>query len=181
MHKKDIQNMILAGMMLALAIVLPFLTGSVSFLGQAFLPMHVPVIICGFICGPKHGGLIGFVAPVLRSFMFGMPPLYPVAIAMSFELAAYGIFTGLLYQSLRKYNIYGIYATLLISMILGRVVYGVVNTILLGIESSPYSFEAFISGAFIAGIPGIIFQLIVIPFVIFAYDQHERRRGPSWS
>jgi thiamine transporter ThiT len=181
MNKKTIQNMILAGMMLALAIVLPFLTGSIPSLGQAFLPMHLPILLCGFICGPKYGGLIGFIAPLMRSLMVGVPPLYPVALAMSFELATYGIVSGLLYFRLKKYNVYGIYGTLILTMILGRIVYGVSNTILLAIESTPYAFETFISAAFISGVPGIIFQLIVIPWLIFAYDQQAKRRGPSWS
>lgn len=181
MKQKQLQEMILAAMMLALAIVLPFLTGSIQALGQAFLPMHLPVIICGFICGYRYGGLVGFTAPLLRALIVGMPPLYPVALAMSFELATYGIVVGLLYLSLKKYNLIGIYATLILSMLAGRAVYGVVNTILLGIQSTPYAFKTFISAAFVSGIPGIIFQLIVIPFIVFSYDQYSKRRGPIWS
>lgn len=181
MHQKQIQRMILSGLMLALALVLPLFTGSIPALGQAFLPMHLPIILCGFICGPKYGGLIGFITPLLRSLIFSMPPLYPIALAMSFELMTYGLIVGLMYGSFKSYNILGIYASLLVAMLVGRIVFGGVNTILLGIQSNPYSFKAFISGAFISGIPGIIFQLIVVPMIVFAIDQVSRRRGPLWS
>lgn len=81
---------------ISLALVLPFITVSIPQLGQALLPMHLPILLCGFICGWKEGGIIGFTAPILRSILFGIPPLFPVATAMAFELMAYGISAGIL-------------------------------------------------------------------------------------
>lgn len=176
MKMQEIQKMILSGLFLALALVLPFFTGSIQALGASFLPMHLPVILCGFICGPKYGGLIGFISPLLRSLLFAMPPLYPVAIAMSFELATYGFITGLLYQYSKK-NVLNIYFSLIIAMIVGRIVLGVANVILLGLDGVSYSFPVFISAAFIVALPGIIFQLVVVPIVVFAlqrFDKQER-------
>ena len=87
---------------IALGIILPFLTGQIPEIGSMLLPMHIPVLICGFICGWKYGLLVGLITPLLRSVSFGMPPIYPTAIAMSFELAAYGFISGLLFKIVNK-------------------------------------------------------------------------------
>ena len=172
MNLREIQKIILSGLFLALTIVLPFFTVQVQFLGQRFLPMHLPVLICGFICGAKYGFSVGLIAPLLRTLLTGMPPLYPIALAMSFELAAYGFFTGLLYKLFGK-KIISIYTSLVLSMIIGRVVFGIVNVILLGFDGLRYSFEAFAAAAFLDAIPGIIFQLVFIPIIIYALQTYS--------
>ena len=91
---------------LALAFVLPFLTGQIPEVGSMLCPMHIPVILCGFICGWKYGLIVGVVAPLLRSLTLGMPPLFPTALCMSFELATYGVVSGLLFVILPKNKIY---------------------------------------------------------------------------
>ncbi len=58
------------------------------------LPMHIPVLLCGLICGWKYGILVGFILPLLRHTIFGMPILFPTGIAMAFELATYGFVIG---------------------------------------------------------------------------------------
>lgn len=92
MKSKEIKNITLSAMFLGLAIVLPFLTGQIQVVGKMLLPMHLPVLLCGLICGWQYGAVIGFITPIMRSLIFGMPPLYPTALAMAFELAAYGFF-----------------------------------------------------------------------------------------
>lgn len=124
-QKKLIRTLTLAAMCLALAIVLPFLTMQIPQIGQALSPMHIPALLCGFICGPFWGVAVGFVAPLLRHLMFGMPPLM-TAIAMAFELAAYGFFAGLFYKILPKKIPY-IYVSLVGAMIVGRIVWGIVK------------------------------------------------------
>ena len=109
---------------LALAFVLPFLTGQIPEVGSMLCPMHIPVILCGFICGWKYGLIVGVVAPLLRSLTLGMPPLFPTALCMSFELATYGVVSGLLFVILPKNKIY-IYVSLIISMLVGRIVWGI--------------------------------------------------------
>lgn len=79
MKTKDIT---VSACLLALGLVLPFLTGQIPSIGNALLPMHYPVFLCGFIVGPIPAMIIGFLCPLLRSMMFTMPPMYPVAIAM---------------------------------------------------------------------------------------------------
>ena len=94
MKKKTYLNLTLAGMFLALALLLPSLTMQLDTIGNMLLPMHLPILLCGLICGKKYGALAGALAPILRSFLFGMPQLYPRALAMAVELAAYGFICG---------------------------------------------------------------------------------------
>ncbi|WP_322597248.1 ECF transporter S component [Acetivibrio straminisolvens] len=91
------KRLVLSGLFLALGLLIPFLTAQIPSLGSRLLLMHIPVLLCGFICGWPYGLIIGLVLPVFRSMLFGMPPMFPTAVAMAFELAAYGLMTGLLY------------------------------------------------------------------------------------
>ena len=100
--KKLVLNVSLSGMFLALAYVLPFLTGQIPEIGSMLCPMHIPVLLCGFVCGAPYGLVVGFIAPMLRSLTLGMPPLFSTATAMAFELAVYGLVAGLLYKALPK-------------------------------------------------------------------------------
>ena len=86
--RREIRNLVLAAMFVALGLVLPFLTGQVPQIGNMLLPMHLPVLLCGLICGWQYGGVVGFILPPLRYVMFGMPPIFPTGVAMAFELAA---------------------------------------------------------------------------------------------
>ena len=94
------KNITIAGLCLALAMVLPFLTGQIPQIGSALSPMHIPVLLCGFLAGGFWGLLVGAAAPLLRFALFGMPPLMPMGIAMAFELATYGLIAGLVYRML---------------------------------------------------------------------------------
>ena len=96
MTNRGVRNLTFSSMFLALCMVLPFLTGQIPQIGAMLSPMHIPVLICGFVCGPLWGMIVGAIAPVLRSVLFGMPKLFPSAVCMMFELAAYGAAAGLL-------------------------------------------------------------------------------------
>lgn len=168
MNKKFIQNLVSAAMLFALGLVLPFMTGQIPEIGNMLLPMHLPVLLCGFICGPKYGLAVGALLPIMRSLMFSMPPLYPSAVTMAFELAAYGFLTGFLYLIFKKKNITSVYISLIAAMIAGRIIKGIANAICYGIINKGYTFMMFISGAFLEAIPGIIIQFILIPAVLLA-------------
>lgn len=168
--KKQILKMVLAALFMALAYVMPFLTGQIPEIGSMLCPMHIPVLLCGFICGWPWGIAVGAIVPVFRSLtMGGMPPLFPTALAMTFELAAYGAAAGLLHKYLPKKKPY-IYISLLASMIVGRIVWGVAMFVLMGIKGGSFTLSAFIAGAFTNALPGIIVQIILIPILVMILD-----------
>lgn len=162
--------MVVAALMLALAYLLPNFTGNIPQIGSMLLPMHLPVLLCGFLCGGPWGAAVGFVAPLLRSALVGMPPMFPTAVSMAFELAAYGFVSGFLYRRLPK-NLGGIYASLIGAMLCGRVVWGVVRALLTLAGNNSFTFSAFLAGAFTTAIPGIVLQLVAIPVVVVALQK----------
>jgi riboflavin transporter FmnP len=168
--KKKIHNIALSGMFLALCLVLPFLTGQLQQLGSALSPMHIPVLLCGFVCGWQYGLAVGFIAPLLRFALFGMPPIFPVGVSMAFELAVYGVVSGLLYRALPKKVTY-IYISLAASMLAGRVIWGAVRFIIAGLNNTEFSFMMFLDGAFLTAVPGIILHLVLVPLIIITLQK----------
>lgn len=161
------RKLTISALCLAMCLALPFLTGQIPQIGNALSPMHIPVLLCGFLCGPYCAAVVGLIAPPLRFMLFGMPPIFPTGIAMCFELAAYGLVSGLLYKALPKKAGY-VYVSLISAMLSGRVVWGVVRALLSGVAGSPFTWEMFLSGAVIKAIPGIIVHIALIPCVVFA-------------
>lgn len=164
---KDIKKMSLAGLLLAATLLLPFLTGQIPQIGNMLSPMHMTVLICGFACGWQYGLIVGAVAPILRFVCFGMPPLFPVGLAMTFELAAYGLCAGLLYKALPKKNI-NIYVSLILSMLIGRVVWGIAMFGIATVSNINFGFQGFLAEAFIYSVPGIIAHIVLIPPIVIA-------------
>ena len=171
MKNKKLQTLVLSAMFLGLGLVLPFFTGQIQQIGNMLLPMHLPVILCGLICGWKYGLVVGVVTPVLRSAVFGMPLMYPNAIAMAFELAAYGFLVGFLFEKARWQCVKSLYRCLITAMVGGRVVWGIAMTFILGLGENGFTLTAFLTGAFINAVPGIIAQLILVPAVMLALNK----------
>ena len=167
--RTKILKMILSSLFLALAYVLPFLTGQIPEIGSMLCPLHIPVLLCGFFCGWPWGLAVGFIAPLLRSLILGMPPLFPTAVCMTFELAAYGCMTGLMHKWLPCKKPY-VYVSLLTAMLVGRIVWGVAMYICLGLSGGVFTFAAFMAGAFTNAIPGIIVQIVLIPVLVMLLD-----------
>ncbi|MBR6380911.1 MAG: ECF transporter S component [Lachnospiraceae bacterium] len=165
-------KLVYAAVCLALALVLPFLTGQIPQIGKLLSPMHIPAFLAGFLCGPVWGLCVGFVAPLLRSALFGMPVLFPMATMMAFELATYAVACGILYRIFPK-KIPHIYCTLLISMLCGRIVYGIAAMVCFGITGAGYSLAAWFSGTITGAIPGIILHLILVPVIVIALQRAE--------
>lgn len=173
---KNLINLLLSAMFLGIGLILPFLTGQIQQIGNMLLPMHIPVILCGLICGWQYGLTVGAILPLMRSLIFTMPVLYPSAIAMSFELATYGFLAGLLFSTAKWQCIRSLYRCLITAMIAGRAVWGAVMMVLLGIKGNVFTIEAFVGGAFLNAIPGIILQLILIPAVMLFLDRTHIRK-----
>ncbi len=163
-------NIALSAMFLSLAFVMPFLTGQIPDIGSMLCPMHIPVILCGFICGAPWGLVVGITAPLLRSLILGMPPFFPTAFSMAFELAAYGFLAGLLYRVLPKKK-RNIYVALVLSMIAGRLIWGVVQFFCMGLDTTRFGLSAFWAGAVANALPGIAIQLILVPIIIVILEK----------
>ena len=170
MTSMQVRKMTYSALFLAIAMVLPFITGQIPEIGSMLSPMHIPALLCGFMCGWPWGLAVGFIAPLLRSVIFGMPAMFPGAVAMAFELAVYGGLAGLLYRLLpgKKWSVY---AVLVISMIAGRIVWGIARVILAGLSGSSFTWALFLAGAVTNAIPGIILHLVLIPILVIVMDR----------
>ena len=162
MKHTSLKNLVLSAMFLAIGIVLPFFIGQIPAIGKMLLPMHIPVLLCGLICGWQWGLGVGFVLPLLRSLLFGFPVMYPNAIGMAFELAVYGLVIGYLYAHSKW---------LIPAMIAGRLVWGAAMIVLMGLGGSAFTWQLFLGGALLNALPGIALQLILIPAVMVLLDR----------
>ena len=171
MNHNFLKNMALAALFLAIGLVLPFFTGQIPAVGKMLLPMHIPVLLCGLICGWQWGLGVGFVLPVLRSVLFSMPVMYPTATAMAFELAAYGAVIGYLYARSKWRCVKALYKCLIPAMIAGRLVWGAAMIVLMGLGGSAFTWQLFLGGALLNALPGIALQLILIPAVMVLLDR----------
>ena len=168
MNQKNIliKKIVYSGVFLAMALVFPFITGQMQSFGAALCPMHVPVLLCGFICGARYGAAVGGAAPLLRFFLFGMPMFWS-ALPMAFELCVYGLCAGLLYKFLPKKALYT-YVSLVCAMLAGRAVWGLVSAVISGLRETEFGLGAFWLGAFAGSVPGMVLQVILIPAVVLA-------------
>ena len=162
----NVKKLAVTAMLFAVGMVLPFFIGQIPAIGKMLLPMHIPVLLCGFIVGWQYGALIGFLLPIVRGLVFGMPPLYPIA--MAFEMAAYGFVSGYLYSHARWQCTKMLYISLVTAMLAGRIVWAFAEVILLGIGGNIFTWKMFAAGAFLNAIPGIIVQLTLIPLIMVA-------------
>ena len=169
-RENEIKKLTLSAMFLALAFAMPFLTGQIPQIGSMLCPMHIPVLLCGFFCGAPLGLCVGLTAPILRSIVLGMPPLFPKAFCMAFELAAYGFVAGWLHNKFPKKKIY-VYAALISAMIIGRLVWGIIMFVCMGFDASKFGISAFLAGAVLNAVPGIILQIVLIPVLVIRLEK----------
>ena len=167
---------IIASLCMAIGLILPFLVGQVPIFTKALLPMHIPVLISGFILGPRYGIQVGFILPLLRSFLFSIPILYPSAIAMAFELATYGAVAGICYGKWQNQGWRGIYISLASALLSGRIIWGIAQWLLLGFSHQSFTLALFWLGAFAHAWPGIILQFVIIPPIVKLLQQYMKKR-----
>ncbi|MBR5755161.1 MAG: ECF transporter S component [Erysipelotrichaceae bacterium] len=158
------KQLVLTAMFIALGVVLPQAFHAIPNAGSVFLPMHIPVLMSGFVAGPLFGLICGVATPLLSHLIFGMPPA-PVLPGLLCELAVYGLMTGLLSRLIKIKNVTAkTYIVLILAMLAGRLTYGVLNALVF--KAGSYSMQAWTSAAFITALPGIVIQLILIPVLI---------------
>ena len=153
--------MILSGLFIAMGLILPMIFHTVNLSGSIFSPMHLPVMLGGFLLGPVYGAAIGFITPILSSVLTGMPPLMPIMPMMALELLGYGFMTGLLFTKTKK-----IYISLILSIVFGRLC-SMVGAFILSLTLAPQiSPIPYVVSGVVNGLPGIAIQLIVIPALV---------------
>lgn len=175
-RNKVLLNLILSALFLAVGMVLPLFTAQIKEIGDTLLPMHIPVMLCGMICGGRYGFAVGMVLPFLRSLSFSMPPIYPNAVWMAIELATYGLVVGLIYSKFSKGRKGWIYISLIISMIAGRIAWGISKAVLLGVAGKSFTFSAFIFGGFVDALPGILLQFLLIPSIMMLISKIKKKQ-----
>ena len=165
-HYYHLKRLTVAAMMLALALLLPFLTGQVPAIGKMLAPMHLPVLLCGLLCGPIFGFAVGIVAAPLRFVLFGAPQM-PNVLYMTAELAAYGLFSGLFHHILPKRKLC-LYISLILAMIGGRVAYAItfIAINLSGAKTVEALILPIVSATVLTAWPGMIIQILIIPTVL---------------
>ena len=163
------RKLILSAMLFAVGLVLPFVTMQIPWIGNMLLPMHIPVLLCGFVCGAPYGALVGFLLPLIRNILFGMPMLMN-ALCMAVELMVYGFSAGFFYPKLQQKK-HGILLALVLTMILGRIVWGITAFMVYSAFGNPFTIHIFLAQALINAVPGIIIQLVFMPILVNAVNK----------
>ncbi len=152
-----------AGLLIALGLVLPMAFHTFGMGGPVFLPMHIPILLGGFVLSPFYALLVGVITPMASSLLTSMPPLFPGAVQMMFELGAYGFIISFLYNRKRL----SLFTTLITGMLAGRFVAGLVNYVLLTqFLAKAFKLKVFLTATFVTAVPGIIIQLVIIPVMV---------------
>lgn len=161
--RNAIKNMTMAAVCVALCVVLPIAFHSIPDAGTVFLPMHIPVLICGMICGWPYGLLCGLMGPLVSSALTGMPPIAFLP-SMMVECGTYGLVSGLMLNYVHTKRTYAdLYIALVTAMIAGRVISGIAKAL---IFTPGLAMSAWITASFITALPGILIQLVFLPGVV---------------
>lgn len=164
-----IKKIMVAAICATLCVVLPMAFHAIPNAGSIFLPMHIPVLLCGLLCGWPFGFACGLLGPVLSFLTTGMPPaaILPSMIA---ELAAYGAVSGFLSAIVRTKRPHtDLLVSLAGAMLIGRIFAGITKALIFSAGS--YSMTAWITAHFVTALPGIAIQLIFLPGIILALER----------
>ncbi len=174
--RKTLNNMVLTAMFIAIAILLPLLTANIDNYGKMLCPMHIPILICGAVCGWQWGMAAGFISPLLRSLLLQAPVMFPNAVSMAFELAAYGAVIGIMFYILssRVERLGSVYISLTLAMIVGRLTLALARFAMFGMFGEPYSWSVFMTEAIVTAVPAIVLQYAIVPPIVYALGRKRR-------
>ena len=170
--KFDIKKSIITALFISLCVVLPMAFHLIQISGSIFCPMHIPVLLCGLICGWKLGLICGLTGPLLSCLLTGMPSVTTLP-AMTVELSVYGLITGLMMTLVHTKRIYtDLYASLITAMLAGRIAAGIIRALTFMfftyVAADTFSISVWTTSYFITSFPGIVTHLIIIPSIVFA-------------
>lgn len=171
MKKNKTFKIVFTGISIALCVVLPEITGGNKELNTMLCPMHIPVLVCGFVAGGLSGVVCGITGPLLRSLLFSKPHLFPNAVAMSIELAGYGFFSYLFFRMFKKTKLkpyFKILLALIPAIIIGRLLWGLAAWGLFTIADIAFGAKKFLNTLILMTYPGTIIQLVFIPGIVLA-------------
>ncbi len=165
--KSNVYKVITVLTAIAGAVILPQLfhaigavSGTGKAVGTALFPMHIPVILAGFIGGPAVGAIAGILSPVI-SFAISSMPAAAILPFMMIELGVYGLTAGLI-SGVKMNN----FAQLVIVQLAGRAVRALAILAAVYLFGSTTVAVASIGGLFTSGLFGIILQWAFIPFAV---------------
>ena len=165
-----IKRLSITALCIALCYVLPIAFHAVG-LGSILSPMHIPVLLCGLLCGGWYGLLCGIIGPVVSSLVGGMPQ-FPMLVRMVPELCVYGLACGLSMKYIRTGSVAGdVYISMGISMLAGRIVGGIATAIFYAVTSGVYSIALWATGYFVESLPGIVAHLIFVPLLVITLEK----------
>ena len=166
-----LKRSITAAMLIALCVVFPMAFHAVPYAGRTLLPMHIPVLLAGLICGPLFGFIVGAAGPLLSHFFTRMPPSIMVA-PMMIELATYGLVAGVMINIVRTRRLsVDLYVSLIAAMLVGRVVAGIAQVVYF--FEGTYALTMWTTAYFVTAFPGIIIQLLLVPSLIIALEREK--------
>lgn len=162
----SVKKSIICAVCIALCYVLPLFFHGIQNAGSVFCPMHIPVILCGLICGGPFGLLCGLAGPLMSCLLTGMPTVIALP-AMMAELGVYGLVSGMLMKFIRTGYIYiDLYVSMIIAMVIGRIVAGIVKALMF--TAGGYTVALWVSSYLVTCWPGIVVQLLFIPTIVIA-------------
>lgn len=164
-----IKKSTLCAMCIALCYVLPIAFHSIG-LGSILSPMHIPVLLCGLVCGPFFGLICGIIGPCLSSLLSGMPPVM-MLVRMIPELAVYGLAGGMMMKLHTGRTISDVYISLTAAMIAGRIAGGIATAVFFAVTSGVYSIALWMTGYFVEAVPGIIAHLVLVPVLYMTLER----------
>ena len=165
MKISNIKRMTLTALCIALCVVVPMAFHVIPNAGAVMLPMHLPVLLCGLVCGWQYGLLCGILGPLVSSVLTGMPPAAMLP-GMMVECGMYGCVGGLMMEYIHTGSLYAdLYISLPVAMLMGRVISGIVKALIL---TPGLSFTAWATASFVTALPGISIQLILLPTLVVA-------------
>ncbi len=164
-----VKKIIITAMCIALCVVLPMAFHAIPNAGNIFCPMHIPVLLCGLLCGGGFGIVCGVAGPLLASIITGMPPMAYLP-SMIVELVVYGVITGIMMKIVHTKKLYvDLYISLVVGMIVGRVIAGATKALIF--VAGQYSIAVWVTAYFVTAWPGIVIQLVLIPAIVIALEK----------
>ena len=126
-----VKKIALCAVCVALCAALPPAFHMLGPVASVLSPMHIPVLLCGLLCGWSYGAVCGVAGPLLSSLLTGMPPAAAL-VHMLPELCVYGLVCGALMKLVRTGSAAAdLYCAMAPAMLVGRVAGGAARTLFL--------------------------------------------------